>query len=223
VDAATERTRHPPADLTVEATPEPPRSVDLVESTGSDPDSQSTPMADLEGAFEAALLGEDAGFSRIYRAVTPGLLRYLRTYVGDQAEDIASETWSQVSRDLRKFRGDYGQFRGWVTTIGRNRAIDHLRAQSRRPSTPMEPDRLHYLAGASDTAAEADNSMSTGRAIALISSLPADQAEALMLRVVMGLDAKTAGRVLGKRPGTVRTLSHRGLKALAARLESSRS
>ena len=36
-----------------------------------------------------------------------------------------------------------------------------------------------------------------------------------MLRVVVGLDAKSAAETLGKRPGAVRTAAHRGLKRLA--------
>jgi RNA polymerase sigma-70 factor (ECF subfamily) len=37
--------------------------------------------------------------------------------------------------------------------------------------------------------------------------------------VVMGLDAVTAGRVLGKRPGAVRMASYRGLRRLSGWLE----
>ena len=49
----------------------------------------------------------------------------------------------------------------------------------------------------------------------LIARLPQDQAEAVVLRVVVGLDAKSAAEVLGKRPGAVRTAAHRGLQRLA--------
>jgi RNA polymerase sigma-70 factor, ECF subfamily len=49
--------------------------------------------------------------------------------------------------------------------------------------------------------------------------LPPDQAEAVLLRAVLGLDARTAGQVLGKRAGAVRTAAHRGLTTLARRLE----
>ena len=52
----------------------------------------------------------------------------------------------------------------------------------------------------------------------MISNLPQDQAEAVLLRVVMGLHAKTAGKVLGKRAGAVRTAAYRGLKKLAGEL-----
>lgn len=58
-------------------------------------------------------------------------------------------------------------------------------------------------------------SLATGDALALIAKLPQDQAEAVVLRVVVGLDAKSAAQTLGKRPGAVRTAAHRGLKRLA--------
>ena len=54
--------------------------------------------------------------------------------------------------------------------------------------------------------------------IRLIGSLPRDQAEAIMLRTVLGFDAPTAARILGKRPGAVRAAAHRGLKQLAKRI-----
>ncbi|SEF95396.1 RNA polymerase sigma-70 factor, ECF subfamily [Nonomuraea solani] len=41
-----------------------------------------------------------------------------------------------------------------------------------------------------------------------------------MLRVVIGLDAKTAGLVLGKGPGAVRTAAYRGLRTLARKIRT---
>ena len=63
------------------------------------------------------------------------------------------------------------------------------------------------------------DTVSTQAAVAMIADLPPDQAEAVMLRVVMGLDAESAGRVLGKKAGAVRTAAYRGLRKLATRLE----
>jgi RNA polymerase sigma-70 factor (ECF subfamily) len=174
----------------------------------------------LDIAVEAAQLGDEAAFARVYRAVQPGLLRYLTVLVGADAEDVASETWAQVCRDLGTFRGDGDGFRGWVATIGRHRALDHLRARGRRPIGSVSVEDLVALPAAEDTAGVAFESLSTAAAIALIRSLPQDQAEAVLLRSVMGLDATSAGKVLGKRPGAVRTAAYRGLKALAARLDS---
>jgi RNA polymerase sigma-70 factor (ECF subfamily) len=61
---------------------------------------------------------------------------------------------------------------------------------------------------------------STRTALALIAELPRDQAEVVALRVLGGLDVAEVARILGKRPGAVRVLAHRGLRRLAQRLEA---
>jgi RNA polymerase sigma-70 factor (ECF subfamily) len=175
---------------------------------------------DLSVAVEAAQGGDEQAFRVLYRDMQPRLLRYLRAMVGEDAEDVASEAWLHIARDLPGFSGDSDGFRGWASTIARHRAMDHQRRHRRRPQqsgTPIED--LGDLAGNDDTAASALDTVSTEAAIAMISELPRDQAEAVLLRVVMGLDAESAGKVLGKRSGAVRTATYRGLRRLASRLE----
>ena len=60
---------------------------------------------------------------------------------------------------------------------------------------------------------------STRAALALLAELPPDQAEVVVLRVVGGLEVAEVARIVGKRPGAVRVLAHRGLRRLARRLE----
>lgn len=177
-------------------------------------------VADLSALVCRAQQGEEDAFRALYRAVQPSLLRYLQVLAGPDAEDVASEAWLQVTRDLSSFRGDGDGFRGWVTTIARNRAMDHLRRQRRRPLGYEPVERLVEVAGCSDTAVSALDEVATDAALALIARLPVDQAEAVLLRVLMGLDAKTAARVLGKRAGAVRTAAYRGLRKLAEYLDS---
>ncbi|MFI9639725.1 RNA polymerase sigma factor [Micromonospora sp. NPDC051925] len=172
---------------------------------------------DLTEAVVAAQAGDEESFRFLYRSLQPGLLRYLTALVGPEAEDVASEAWLQISRDLSRFTG--GEFRAWVVTIARNRAMDHLRRQRRRPSLPVPVQALSDLAGDADTAERAGETIGTESALALIATLPPREAEAVLLRAVIGLDAETAGRVLGRRPGAVRTATHRGLRRLAALLD----
>ncbi|HKT02402.1 MAG TPA: RNA polymerase sigma factor [Rugosimonospora sp.] len=169
----------------------------------------------LTAALNAAQAGEDAAFLTLYRELQPRLVRYLIGLVGGDAEDVASETWLQVTRDLRTFRGNWDGFRGWVTTVARNRAMDHLRHQRRRPALAAPAEEFLGLAGPDDTADRALELVATDEALALIAALPRDQAEVILLRVVVGLDAKTTGQVLGKRAGTVRMAAYRGLRRLA--------
>ena len=172
---------------------------------------------DLGGAVGRAQQGDAEAFRLLYRDIQPRLLRYLHATAGQDAEDIASETWLQVTRDLPGFSGTYDGFRGWVATIARHRALDHLRRTARRPALPVPAEDLAAwpaTGAAADTAQSAIDAVATGHAVALIATLPPDQAEAVLLRAVLGLDAITAGQVLGKRPGAIRTAAHRGLKTL---------
>lgn len=172
--------------------------------------------AELTAAVLAAQGGSEEAFRLVYRAVQPRLLGYIRTLVGEaDAEDVASEAWFQIARDLGRFSGDADRFRGWAARIARNRSLDHLRMRSRRPAIGGDEMELTGRPADSDTADEAIEAMDTDRAMALIARLPQDQAEAVVLRVVVGLDAKSAAQTLGKRPGAVRTAAHRGLKRLA--------
>jgi RNA polymerase sigma-70 factor, ECF subfamily len=172
---------------------------------------------DLAAAIEQARDGDEEAFRVLYRDTHPRVLRYLNAMVGADAEDVASETWLQVARDLHGFQGDPDGFRGWVATIARHRATDHLRRAQRRPRPArVTPEDLDAWVAGDDTEGMALELVSTDAAIALIARLPTDQAEAVLLRVVMGLDAAAAGKVLGKRPGAVRTASYRGLRRLSA-------
>ncbi|CAM5496844.1 putative RNA polymerase sigma-D factor [Streptomyces afghaniensis 772] len=173
---------------------------------------------ELGEAVERAQDGDEAAFAVAYRIVQPGLLGYLRGLVGDDAEDVASDAWLEIARDLGRFKGDGAGFRGWTATIARHRALDHLRRQRVRPrSSALEQDVLD-LPGPHSTHDQALEAMSTEQALRLVGGLPQDQAEAVLLRVVVGLDGPAAARVLGKRPGAVRTAAYRGLKRLATRL-----
>jgi RNA polymerase sigma-70 factor (ECF subfamily) len=173
---------------------------------------------DLLSLTRTAQHGDEDAFRSLYRAVQPGLLRYLRALVGDDAEDVASEAWYQIARDLCRFDGN-GDFKAWALTIARNRALDHLRRQRRRPAVPLPPEQLPQITDDRDAGERAAELMSTDTAISLIASLPRDQAEAVLLRAVVGLDATTAARVLNKRPGAVRMATSRGLRRLAERLD----
>lgn len=170
------------------------------------------PMADLDGAIARARGGDEAAFTVLFRHFQPLLLRYLRG-VAAATEDLASEVWLDVVRGLGTFSGDEAGFRAWLFTIAHRRVVDAHRVRKRRPETlvAVVPDSASGV----DPADAAEQRLGTDGAIALISTLPADQAEVVLLRVVAGLDVAAVAAVVGKRAGAVRVLSHRGLKRLA--------
>src|SRR6266487_1570700 len=128
---------------------------------------------DLGGAVGRAQHGDAEAFRLLYRDIQPRLLRYLHALAGQDAEDIASETWLQVTRDLPGFTGSYDGFRGWVATIARHRALDHLRRTTRRPPALALPaEDLAARPAAADTAQTALDAVATRNAVALIATLP---------------------------------------------------
>src|SRR5437899_13033952 len=89
--------------------------------------------ADLLEAVRGAANGDEAAFRTLYRAVQPGLLRYLRVLVGEDAEDVASETWLQIARDIGGAPGEGGRFRAWGATGARRPGPSHPGHRARRP------------------------------------------------------------------------------------------
>jgi len=172
------------------------------------------PDDELADALRGAQKGDETAFAVLWRTLQPAVLRYLRVVVGDTAEDVASETWLQAVRDLHRFTGDPTAFRAWLFRIARHRAIDERRRAGRRPEHPT--DNTETTTPTRDTATEVIEGDSTTWALTLIATLPIDQAEAVMLRVVAGLDVATTAHVLGKRSGAVRIATMRGLRRLAA-------
>jgi RNA polymerase sigma-70 factor (ECF subfamily) len=166
----------------------------------------------------AARQGDEAAFAALWRDLNPPLLRYLRVVAPAWAEDVGSEVWLEVAVGLGRFSGDESGFRAWVFTVARQRAIDAARHAARRPAHLVPVEVLVDRAGPDDPAGAAVEALSTRHALALVAELPPDQAEVVTLRVVAGLDVARVAEIVGKRPGTVRVLAHRGLQRLAGLL-----
>jgi RNA polymerase sigma-70 factor (ECF subfamily) len=181
----------------------------------------------FKGILTAAQDGGEWAVAILYRWLHPALVGYLRNRSGDDAEDLASETWIAVARGLPNFSGDETAFRSWVFTIAHRRLIDHHRVTARRPKTrtlhpaegegrdaPLDPPATDDPAGEVLDAVAGDEAVR--RIVAL---LPRDQAEIVLLRVLAGLSVDDVAAITGRRPGTVRVLQHRALRRLAERLE----
>jgi RNA polymerase sigma-70 factor, ECF subfamily len=171
----------------------------------------------LEEALIGARAGDEACFLVLWEALQPRLLRYLQVIGCDEVDDVAGETWLQVVRDLPKFKKDSAdEFRAWLFTIARHRAIDAARSR-RRYRDKMLADALRPppMATGNPVEDEVFHQLSTRQAIAMVAGLSKDQAEVVALRVIAGLDTDAVARMLRKSPGAVRVALHRGLRTLS--------
>jgi RNA polymerase sigma-70 factor (ECF subfamily) len=177
-------------------------------------DTQHVVGDDFAGVLAEAQAGNDDQFAVLWRDANPALLRYLRVLAPENADDIAAETWVHVVRGLTRFVGDEAAWRAWLFTTARRRLIDQVRTRKRHPAEPLEDVSVADLPRSPDAAQVALDNLATQSAIALLSQLPAPQADVIMLRVVAGLDTDAVAEILGKTPGNVRVMAHRGLKRL---------
>ncbi|MBV8462777.1 MAG: RNA polymerase sigma factor [Acidimicrobiales bacterium] len=178
-------------------------------------------VLDFGRTLEAAQAGDPDAFACLWRRYQPGLLRYLTVKAAPVAEDLAADVWTRVVGALPAFRGDEQHFKAWLYTTARNRLTDWYRSRQRRAET-VEVSKFAAMPGTDHVENEVVDRSTTDAAVALIGDLPPAQAEAVMLRVVAGLDVALAAEVMGRSPGSVRVLCHRGLKLLERRLEEQR-
>jgi RNA polymerase sigma-70 factor (ECF subfamily) len=173
---------------------------------------------DFAAVMAAAQGGSEDAFAVLWRDANPALLRYLRVVASENAEDVAAETWVQVVRGLSRFSGDEAAWRAWLFTTARRRLLDQVRVRRRHPTEPLDEITAADLPRTVDAEQLAMENISTEAAMALLSRLPEQQAEVILLRVVAGLDTEVVAGMLGRSPGAVRVAAHRGLKRLAALL-----
>ncbi len=157
-------------------------------------------------------------FAVLWRDANPALTRYLRVLAPDAAEDIAAETWVSVLRGLPAFTGDETSWRAWLFTTARRRFLDQARHLRRHPVEPLDETGIAQGPLAPDAAQLALDNIATDSAIALLSQLPEQQAQVIMLRVVAGLDTDVIAGILETSAGNVRVATHRGLRKLEALL-----
>jgi RNA polymerase sigma-70 factor, ECF subfamily len=177
---------------------------------------------DFEGVLAAAKTGAEWAIAALYRDLNPSVVRYLRTQAPAEGEDIASEVWLDAAAALGHFEGNEPSFRRWLFTIARRRLIDFHRREGRRRAVQGRLEAWGPLGAVDDPEARALAASETDAAVVLIASLPDEQAEVVLLRVIAGLAVADVAAIVGKKPGTIRVLQHRALARLAEELQRGR-
>jgi RNA polymerase sigma-70 factor (sigma-E family) len=171
---------------------------------------------DLGGSAALAEPGTAAAdVAAVYRAQAVGLIRLAYLMLGDRAaaEDVVQDAFCGLYRNWGRLT-DSGAALPYVRssvlngcrTVLRRRARGHLVTMYQPPSGSAEAAVL--------SREEREEVMRAVR------QLPDRQREALVLRFYLDLPEPEIARVMGIRPGSVRSATHRALKALGHLLES---
>jgi RNA polymerase sigma-70 factor (ECF subfamily) len=160
---------------------------------------------DWRSVVVAAQRGDRAAFGELYlrfhRAVH-GVLLSRVPYV--DAKDLVQETFATALARLAQL-ADPAAFPGWLMSIARNKAVDHIRGKK-----PV--DEL------SDVAVPAPRAAEVAEVLAALRALPEAYRETLILRLLEGLTGPEIAEQTGLSAGSVRVNLHRGMKLLRERL-----
>jgi RNA polymerase sigma factor (sigma-70 family) len=169
---------------------------------------------EFQSILDAAKAGAEWAWARLYRDLAGTVTGYLRSRGGTDPEDLASETFLQISRNIESFDGDYQSFRSWVFVIAHRRLLDSRRASGRQPKTVSDEAHLSVVADGQLVDEEAIGRMSTRNIEALFAGLTEDQRDVLALRVIADLTVEQTAHTLGKGVGAVKALQRRALASL---------
>jgi RNA polymerase sigma-70 factor (ECF subfamily) len=181
---------------------------------------------DVEAVVRDARAGDSSALGQLYDTYRDRVARFATGRLGDaeKAEDVTSETFEAVCRNLGSYRAGT-DFEAWLFTIAHRRVADHFRRRFRRREVELD-EAVHpahqggrgALSGplpAVDGPEEAVLAAEQRAEVAgAFRRLRADQQEVLALRVLGGLSAAQVGEVLGKSEGAVRVAQHRALRSL---------
>jgi RNA polymerase sigma-70 factor (ECF subfamily) len=147
------------------------------------------------------------------------MLAYATRLTGDRpaAEDVVQEALIRAWRNADSLVNGRGSVRSWLLTIVRNLVRDQIRARRARPTeveetpdaVPLEPDH-------------ADQVVDSVVVLAALDDLSAEHREVLAQVYLHGRTVHEAARRLGIPPGTVKSRSYYGLRALRKQFQALR-
>lgn len=169
---------------------------------------------EFPSVLAAARQNAEWAWTALYRAYAPDVLRYLNARGAGDPEDLLGEVFVQVVRGLPSFDGEEAAFRSWVFMIAHNRLVDAWRRGSREMVDFVPDELLVSVRDDVGTEDEVERGLSDERVRALLDTLAPDQRDVLTLRIVADLSIEQVAGVLGKSPGAVKSLQHRGLERI---------
>lgn len=203
----------PAAAVPGESTVDPPAAPEADSSSSASEDA-------LPSLVVSAVEGDESAKEALIAEVRPMVLRYCRGRLGrlagcyHLADDVAQEVCVAVLNALPRYRDMGRPFMSFVYGIAAHKVADAQRREL-RAAVPTEdlPD------GPDDTPGPEEHALRLSEAHEarlLLSRLPDQQRELLLLRVASGLSAEETGNVLGMSAGAVRVAQYRALHRLRA-------
>ncbi|MGH2699865.1 MAG: RNA polymerase sigma factor [Actinomycetota bacterium] len=162
--------------------------------------------------------GDEQAAGELFDLYHARIYRYALAKLWDKqaAEDVASETFARVLRDLDRFKWRGAGFEAWLFRMASNLVTDQ--ARSRQRELPHEDPEFAETTELRTPEWAAIAGETTRELNGMLAVLPTDQREVLVLRFAGGLETEEIGAVMGRKANAVRQLQFRALEQLRDRM-----
>lgn len=181
----------------------------------------SAPVTDHDLVGRAAR-GDQQAIGTLYDRYGDVLYAVAYRVVGQRAdaEDVVIEAFAQAWRDATRFEASRGSVAGWLTMIARSRALDVVRARSRRDritatAAADQPQRSPAMGDwRSDPSDSYDHAERRRQVQAALQTLSLPQRQAIELAFFEGLSQSEIAERLKEPLGTIKTRVRLGMQKL---------
>jgi RNA polymerase sigma-70 factor, ECF subfamily len=185
-------------------------------------DASLRPSADDGDLVGRAAHGEESAIGQLYDRYGAALYAVAYRIVGQRAdaEDVVLDAFAQAWRDAPRFEAHRGSVAGWLTMIARSRALDLVRARSRREriTASAAADRPGTSPAMSDfrpdPAGALDHAERLRHVHEALETLSPPQRQAIELAYFEGLSQSEIAERLQEPLGTVKTRVRLGMQKL---------
>ena len=151
-------------------------------------------------------------FEAIVAGYGPVVLRVCRAVIGPTAaEDAWSETFLSALRAYPDLRPD-SNIEAWLVTIAHRKALDHLRAESRRPVPTPDLPETTTIPGHPGNPGGADGELDRA-----LQALPLKQRQSVAYHYLGGLPYAEVAEIVGGTAAAARRAAADGIAALRRR------
>ena len=142
------------------------------------------------------------------------------------ADDVVQECMMEIWQHADHYSPDKGKALGWIVTLSKRRAIDHLRrrqAYSHARERMQDETLTQHYGSQEDAAAECERSDLGHVLVQHLSRLPVHQQQVIRLGFLKGMSQREIALSTQTPLGTVKTRMELGLKKLRTAFRSPRT
>lgn len=172
----------------------------------------------FQRALRAAQRGDQTALRGLWDVHAGPITGFLTARGTPEVDEVVNDVFVAAFGRLGDFSGSEGEFRAWLFAIARNKRIDQIRRQGRRPATAP-------LAGTDPAAEEsveerALRAVGDAELLAVLDVLTPEQRDVVVLRFVSDLSLEQVAMALDKPVGAVKALQHRATAQLRKRFST---